>query len=78
MQYLERCVVVNMFVDLQSNDGENCFTVKPEELLLRTGEEREVVVGFASRSNRKYKEWYAGVLSFNSVAKCMTACDLVF
>lgn len=69
-------MVVNMFVDLQSNDCENCFTVKPEELLLRTGEEREVVVSFAARSNRK--EWYAGVLSFNSVAKCMTACDLEF
>lgn len=44
-------------LDLQSND-DNCFTVKPKELLLRTGEEQEVVVTFTAQSNRKYKEWY--------------------
>lgn len=46
-----------MDLDLQCNDGDDCFTVKPEELLLRTGEEQDVVVTFTTQSNRKYKEW---------------------
>lgn len=69
------CCVNSEYVDLdlQSNDGDNCFTVKPEELLLRTGEEQEVVVTFHARSNRKYKEWYVSdFLCFNYMTKCMT------
>lgn len=46
------------YLDLQCNDGDNCFMVKPEELLLRTGEEQGIVVTFTAQSNRKYKEWY--------------------
>lgn len=48
-------------LDLQSNDGDSCFTVKPEELLLRTGEEQGVVVTFTPRSNKKFKEWFVTV-----------------
>lgn len=51
-------LVVNVVLDLQSNDGDGCFMVKPEELLLRTGEEQGVIVSFTAQSNRKYKEWY--------------------
>lgn len=68
------CLVVNIDLNLQSNDGDNCFMVKPEELLLRTGEEQDVVVTFSAQSNRKNNEWYVGVcICFNYMAKCMTA-----
>ncbi|XP_058246905.1 centrosomal protein of 192 kDa isoform X1 [Hemibagrus wyckioides] len=53
---------IDVQLRLKSNDGDNCFTVKPEELFLRTGEEQEVVVTFTAQSNRKYKECLLTIL----------------
>ncbi|KAK3551397.1 hypothetical protein QTP70_016635 [Hemibagrus guttatus] len=53
---------IDVQLRLKSNDGDNCFTVKPEELLLRTGEEQEVVVTFTAQNNRKYKECLLTIL----------------
>ncbi|KAF5896116.1 centrosomal protein, partial [Clarias magur] len=47
---------IDVQLRLKSNDSDNCFTVKPEELLLRTGEEQEVIVTFTAQSNRKCKD----------------------
>ncbi|XP_027005077.2 centrosomal protein of 192 kDa isoform X2 [Tachysurus fulvidraco] len=53
---------IDVQLRLKSNDSDNCFTVKPEELLLRTGEEQEVVVTFTAQSNRKHKECLLTIL----------------
>ncbi|MCI4374421.1 hypothetical protein PGIGA_G00006070 [Pangasianodon gigas] len=53
---------IDVQLRLKSNDGDSCFTVKPEELFLRTGEERGVVVTFAAQSNKKYKECLLTIL----------------
>ncbi|XP_017329785.2 centrosomal protein of 192 kDa isoform X1 [Ictalurus punctatus] len=47
---------IDVQLRLKCNEGDNCFMVKPEELLLRTGEEQGIVVTFTAQSNRKYKE----------------------
>ncbi|KAM9489510.1 centrosomal protein of 192 kDa [Clarias gariepinus] len=47
---------IDVQLRLKSNDSDNCFMVKPEELLLRTGEEQEVIVTFTAQSIRKCKE----------------------
>ncbi|KAI5618124.1 centrosomal protein of 192 kDa isoform X2, partial [Silurus asotus] len=53
---------IDVQLRLKSNDGDNCFTVKPEELFLRTGEEQGVTVSFTAQSNRKYKECLLTIL----------------
>ncbi|XP_060778074.1 centrosomal protein of 192 kDa isoform X3 [Neoarius graeffei] len=53
---------IDVQLRLKSNDGDNCFMVKPEELLLRTGEEQGVIVSFTAQSNRKYKECLLTIL----------------
>ncbi|KAB5586795.1 hypothetical protein PHYPO_G00005640 [Pangasianodon hypophthalmus] len=53
---------IDVQLRLKSNDGDSCFTVKPEELFLRTGEERGVVVTFTAQSNKKYKECLLTIL----------------
>ncbi|MCJ8728567.1 hypothetical protein PDJAM_G00005970 [Pangasius djambal] len=53
---------IDVQLRLKSNDGDSCFTVNPEELFLRTGEERGVVVTFTAQSNKKYKECLLTIL----------------
>lgn len=65
-----------VYLNLQSNDSDNCFMVKPEELLLRTGEEQEVIVTFTAQSIRKCKEWYVLYFCFKSITKCIAAYKL--
>ncbi|XP_046702949.1 centrosomal protein of 192 kDa isoform X2 [Silurus meridionalis] len=53
---------IDVQLRLKSNDGDNCFTVKPEELFLQTGEEQGVTVSFTAQNNRKYKECLLTIL----------------
>ncbi|XP_037393064.1 centrosomal protein of 192 kDa [Pygocentrus nattereri] len=47
---------IDVQLRLKSNDGDDCFTVKPDELLLRTGEEKGIVVTFTAQGSQKYRE----------------------
>ncbi|XP_036441100.1 LOW QUALITY PROTEIN: centrosomal protein of 192 kDa [Colossoma macropomum] len=47
---------IDVQLRLKSNDGDDCFTVKPEEMLLRTGEEKSIVVTFTAQGSLKYRE----------------------
>ncbi|KAI4871290.1 hypothetical protein NFI96_019814 [Prochilodus magdalenae] len=47
---------IDVLLRLKSNDSDDCFTVKPEELLLRTGEEKNVIVTFTAQGSQKYRE----------------------
>lgn len=40
----------------QGTDGDSCFTVKPEELILKAGEEKGVVVSFTAQDTQKFRE----------------------
>uniref|UniRef100_A0A3B4TS21 Centrosomal protein 192 n=1 Tax=Seriola dumerili TaxID=41447 RepID=A0A3B4TS21_SERDU len=42
--------------DLQSSDAEDSFSVTPDELLLRKGEEQGIIVSFKAQGNRKCRE----------------------
>uniref|UniRef100_A0A3Q3GE34 Centrosomal protein 192 n=1 Tax=Labrus bergylta TaxID=56723 RepID=A0A3Q3GE34_9LABR len=42
--------------DLQRSDAEDSFSVTPDELYLRVGEEQGIMVSFKAQSSRKYRE----------------------
>uniref|UniRef100_A0AAY4DD36 Centrosomal protein 192 n=1 Tax=Denticeps clupeoides TaxID=299321 RepID=A0AAY4DD36_9TELE len=39
-----------------SNDNDNCFSVKPEELFLRAGHEQSIHISFNPQDNQKHRE----------------------
>ncbi|XP_073728008.1 centrosomal protein of 192 kDa isoform X2 [Misgurnus anguillicaudatus] len=47
---------IDVLLRLKSNDGDGCFTVKPEELTLRAGDEQSVVVSFTAQGTQKHRE----------------------
>ncbi|XP_066539103.1 centrosomal protein of 192 kDa [Hoplias malabaricus] len=47
---------IDVQLKLKSNDGDDCFTVKPEELFLRIGEEKSVTVSFTPQDIQKHRE----------------------
>ncbi|XP_076844541.1 centrosomal protein of 192 kDa [Brachyhypopomus gauderio] len=47
---------IDVHLRLKSNDCNNSFSVKPDELLLRTGEEHNVVITFTPQDGQKYRE----------------------
>ncbi|XP_051577285.1 centrosomal protein of 192 kDa-like isoform X2 [Myxocyprinus asiaticus] len=47
---------IDVLLRLKCTDGDSCFTVKPEELTLRTGEEQGVVVSFTAQGTQKLRE----------------------
>ncbi|KAG7470070.1 hypothetical protein MATL_G00135730 [Megalops atlanticus] len=47
---------IDVQLKLKCSDSEDCFSVKPEELLLRAGEEQGIVVCFTASGTRKYRE----------------------
>ncbi|KAM3873483.1 LOW QUALITY PROTEIN: centrosomal protein of 192 kDa [Diretmus argenteus] len=47
---------IDVQLKLKSSDTEDCFSVKPDELSLRVGEEQGIVVSFTAQGNRKCRE----------------------
>ncbi|XP_077063730.1 centrosomal protein of 192 kDa [Siphateles boraxobius] len=47
---------IDVLLRLKSTDGDCCFTVRPEELTLKAGEEKGVVVSFTAQDTQKHKE----------------------
>ncbi|KAI1894105.1 hypothetical protein AGOR_G00112400 [Albula goreensis] len=47
---------INVQLKLKSSDSDDCFLVKPEELLLQAGEEQGITVCFTPKGTRKYRE----------------------
>ncbi|KAK7157334.1 hypothetical protein R3I93_008726 [Phoxinus phoxinus] len=47
---------IDVLLKLKSTDGDFCFTVRPEELTLKAGEEQGVVVSFTAQDTQKHKE----------------------
>ncbi|XP_069392693.1 centrosomal protein of 192 kDa isoform X2 [Paralichthys olivaceus] len=47
---------IDVQLKLESNDAEGSFSVTPDELLLRVGDEQEVTVSFKAQGNRKTRE----------------------
>ncbi|XP_067305284.1 centrosomal protein of 192 kDa isoform X2 [Pseudorasbora parva] len=47
---------IDVLLRLKSSDGDRCFTVRPEELALKAGEEQGVVVSFTAQGTQKHKE----------------------
>ncbi|XP_056098756.1 centrosomal protein of 192 kDa [Rhinichthys klamathensis goyatoka] len=47
---------IDVLLKLKSADGDRCFTVRPEELTLKAGEEQGVVVSFTAQDTQKHKE----------------------
>ncbi|XP_016423165.1 centrosomal protein of 192 kDa-like [Sinocyclocheilus rhinocerous] len=44
---------IDVLLRLKSTDGDSCFTVRPEELILKAGEEQGVVVSFTAQKLRE-------------------------
>ncbi|XP_058602030.1 centrosomal protein of 192 kDa isoform X3 [Onychostoma macrolepis] len=47
---------IDVLLRLKSTDGDSCFTVRPEELTLKAGEEQGVVVSFTAQDKQKLRE----------------------
>ncbi|XP_043116240.1 centrosomal protein of 192 kDa isoform X2 [Puntigrus tetrazona] len=47
---------IDVLLRLKSTDGDSSFTVRPEELTLKAGEEQGVVVSFTAQDKRKLRE----------------------
>ncbi|XP_030637553.1 centrosomal protein of 192 kDa [Chanos chanos] len=47
---------IDVQLRLKSTDSNDCFSVKPDELSLRAGEEQGVVVSFTAQGSRKHRE----------------------
>uniref|UniRef100_A0A9J8D3K7 Centrosomal protein 192 n=1 Tax=Cyprinus carpio carpio TaxID=630221 RepID=A0A9J8D3K7_CYPCA len=47
---------IDVLLRLKGTDGDSCFTVKPEELILKAGEEKGVVVSFTAQDTQKFRE----------------------
>ncbi|XP_077454036.1 centrosomal protein of 192 kDa isoform X2 [Stigmatopora argus] len=47
---------IGVWMKLQCNEVEDCFSVTPDELFLSVGEEKSVVVSFNAREPKKFKE----------------------
>ncbi|RXN05911.1 centrosomal protein of 192 kDa-like [Labeo rohita] len=47
---------IDVLLRLKSTDGDSCFTVRPEELTLKAGEEQGVVVSFSAQDAQKFRE----------------------
>uniref|UniRef100_UPI003AACF527 centrosomal protein of 192 kDa n=1 Tax=Centroberyx gerrardi TaxID=166262 RepID=UPI003AACF527 len=47
---------IDVQLKLKISDAEDCFSVKPDELSLRAGEEQGIVVSFTAQGSRKLKE----------------------
>jgi len=55
LEYVSKALFFILAV-FQSADGDRCFTVRPEELTLKAGEEQGVVVSFTAQDAQKHKE----------------------
>lgn len=53
---------IDVQLRLKSADGVGCFTVRPEELTLRAGEEQSVVVSFTAQGTQKQRESMLSIL----------------
>ncbi|XP_067257342.1 centrosomal protein of 192 kDa isoform X1 [Chanodichthys erythropterus] len=53
---------IDVLLRLKSADGDSCFTVRPEELALKAGEEQGVVVSFTAQDTQKHKESMLSIL----------------
>ncbi|XP_016418921.1 centrosomal protein of 192 kDa isoform X3 [Sinocyclocheilus rhinocerous] len=47
---------IDVLLRVKSTDGDSCFTVRPEELTLKAGEEQGVVVSFTAQDKQKLRE----------------------
>uniref|UniRef100_A0A8C1RCP5 Centrosomal protein 192 n=1 Tax=Cyprinus carpio TaxID=7962 RepID=A0A8C1RCP5_CYPCA len=47
---------IDVLLRLKITDGDSCFTVRPEELTLKAGEEQGVVVSFTAQDKQKLRE----------------------
>ncbi|XP_018521245.1 centrosomal protein of 192 kDa isoform X1 [Lates calcarifer] len=47
---------IDVQLKLKSNDAVDSFSVTPDELFLRVGEEQGIIVSFKAQGNRKYRE----------------------
>ncbi|XP_052474858.1 centrosomal protein of 192 kDa isoform X3 [Carassius gibelio] len=47
---------IDVLLRLKCTDGERCFTVRPEELILKAGEEQGVEVSFTAQDTHKLRE----------------------
>lgn len=54
--FVFHCSFLVFLAVFQSADGDGCFTVRPEELALKAGEEQGVVVSFTAHDTQKHKE----------------------
>lgn len=52
---------------LQHTDAEGSFSVTPDELSLRVGEEQGIVVSFKPQGSRKYRERYTNLVFYSRI-----------
>ncbi|XP_058878688.1 centrosomal protein of 192 kDa isoform X1 [Acipenser ruthenus] len=47
---------IDVQLKIKITNSEDCFSVKPEDLFLRAGDEQEIMISFTSQGNRAFRE----------------------